>query len=368
MFDVLHELENLLQDDAYLVILPVSRLVLESPFRVGEYRFFPAGSLDLNKLELEPPLDLNGLWGNNRPGVLWLEGEDLRKAAASLTEATIEIFESNAAIVFVPKTDLNLGTTYDDDLRLLVHLSQTAERAMDRIRFDFCRFDLPDTLPGTAGTWSGSNAFCCAIVYDRSNRTARLLAGESLMHSTVSKGTGLELWSSQCASADDSPLPTPSDGEVGGIACHALRLFSDVMNSNTNTSKFLRAMTLLEFLASPFSFQKFQDGKRNVIAHLTQSCTMFDLLLDRFRQYSDKKDTVTGQQTGYRTLMIHHGRFLEDILSNPSEQTALFRELQQYTAKVIYDLMERRTDRWIDVVQYRKQRKDAIQLQRNHSH
>ncbi len=88
------------------------------------------------------------------------------------------------------------------------------------------------------------------------------------------------------------------DGEVGGIAQHSLRLFSDVMNANTNTSKYLRAMTLLEFLASPFEYKAFKENKKEIIAHIAGSIREYDQLLGRFRELSDLKAENNQQAVG----------------------------------------------------------------------
>ena len=44
------------------------------------------------------------------------------------------------------------------------------------------------------------------------------------------------------------------DGEVGAVARHALRMYSEVLEASTETSRFIQMMTLIEFLAAPNDF------------------------------------------------------------------------------------------------------------------
>jgi hypothetical protein len=231
---------------------------------------------------------------------------------------------------------------------------------MDWIRFEYCRFDRPHTLPGLAGTWDDSGTFACVLVFDPRLGRATMIGGDIALHSVVSRGLGLELDDSQCRLLDGGILPHASDGEVGAVAQHALRLFSDVMNANSNTSKFLRAMTLLEFLACPFEFQKFQDSKKDIAVHIAESRGSYAELLQKIRRLSDLKDATSGAQVGYRTLLVHHGKFLEEVVPTHREQVALFLEVQGYVSQVINDLVVRRDCRWQAIIDYRRQRRASI--------
>ncbi len=115
------------------------------------------------------------------------EGESLRKLLSAAAMSQPDCFDSSAAIAFITSREMaRQRVTHDDDLECLQALSEEAGRALDRIRFDYCRFDLPGTLPGAAGTWSESNAYCCAILFDAASQKAELIAGEALFHSVVS--------------------------------------------------------------------------------------------------------------------------------------------------------------------------------------
>lgn len=352
---IFEDYANGLEADQLLVIMPISRLIIEDHFRIGQFNFFPSGSFSTTQFDLCRPLESSSLFESER--AFSLSGEDLRVVSTQLTGATANILETHTFVCFT--NDLIVPSrAHKEDIGMLAMFSQKVERAMDWIRFNFCRFDLPATLPGFAGTWQGSDTFCMAILVELSGRKAEIIAGEVLLHSNVSRGLGLELSFSQCSDTDS--IPCPLDGEVGGIVSHALSLYSDVMNANTYTSKYLRAMTLLEFLASPFRYQNFKDGKREIITHLANNQETYHKKMARFRQLSDLKCEDSNVQLGYRTLLVHHGRYLEDVLQHADERNELFLELQSYAGKVIGDLCDRRSLEWSEIVEWRKNRRSQI--------
>jgi hypothetical protein len=85
-------------------------------------------------------------------------------------------------VVFTTALDWDafLSQDHESDIQLLRRLSATAERAFDLVRLHFCRFDLPDTLPGNVGSWAGSEAFLGAMIYTLSDHESYLIAGEAI--------------------------------------------------------------------------------------------------------------------------------------------------------------------------------------------
>lgn len=352
---IFQDYANGLEANQMLVIMPISRLIIEDHFRIGHFNFFPAGLFKATQFDLRQPIASSSLFESE--GAFSFSGEGLRIFCTQLSGATADILETHAFVCF-PNDLIVPSGAHKEDIRMLAMFSQKIEHAMDWIRFNYCRFDLPATLPGFAGTWQRSDTFCMAMLVELSSRKAEIIAGEVLLHSNVSRGLGLELCSSQCNDTDS--IPCALDGEVGGIVSHALSLFSDVMNANTYTSKYLRAMTLLEFLASPFRFQSFKDSKREIITHLANNQETYQKKMARFRQLSDLKCEDSNVQLGYRTLLVHHGRYLEEIMQQPNERNELFLELQSYAGKVIDELCDRRNWEWSEIVEWRKNRRNQI--------
>jgi hypothetical protein len=361
MINLRNAFSDHLQPPSKLAIMPVSRLLIAAPFRIDRFLFIPAGGVDFTGFEFPPPADLQDHWDDEIDGA-YASMMTLRNACTAMTGGIPKVFQNNTSVAFVVEEAAAAvnRTSHQEDVRFLSLLSQKAERAMDWIRFNFCRFDLPATLPGVAGSWTASNAFVCACILDFGRQPSEFVAGEAILHSIVSKGLGLELDEIQCARVDGDRLPSPLDGEVGSFAQHALRLFSDALNANTNTNKFLRAMTLLEFLAVPFEYQKLKESKKDIAAHVAGTHQEYIQILNRFHQLSDLKSDASGNQEGYRTLMIHHGRFLEEILPDIARQRLLFREIQSYTSTVIHDFLDRRHLKWTDICDYRRARRESL--------
>lgn len=347
MYQLHKEFSEDLQEGKTLIVMPLTRLLFYEPFSIGNYRFYPAGSVDIKCLRPVPNQTLANQ--PNYDGVIKLEGQALREVSTSLTGFSINVLETNPLVSFT--TELNwdefLGADHEYDIDLLKILSLTAERALDLIRFDYCRFDLPDTLPGVVGSWDNSGQFLGALLYTKLDHESYLIAGAAISVAVVVKGLGLEIDHSPKASLFDS-----SDGEVAGIALHGLSLFSDVMTASNETTKFARIMTLLEFLASPDEYKKWQDLKGEIICHSAKDKTDYHRLTERFRELTSIKD-IDGKQKGYRTLIVHYGKFIEEIIPSSSERNKLFRELQFYCMDVLDSMFKNHTMSWQEFSEHR---------------
>jgi hypothetical protein len=111
------------------------------------------------------------------------------------------------------------------------------------------------------------------------------------------------------------------------------------MDSNTDTAKFSRAMTLLEYLASPQEYKPWKKLKKVIVAHLAKSKTGYHALCERFRELTSKED-ATGTQIGLRTLVVHHGRRLQDVVPGQREREKLFSEIRTSCFSVLRDLVQ----------------------------
>lgn len=349
-----HLLEQLKKDSecTKLIFMPISRVHVESVYSIGDVRVVPPGVIDLDSFRPVP----NKTLPKSGPCVASFSGQDLREVATSVTGFDCNVLDAMPLVVFTAKIDWDefLGQDHKSDIQLLRRLSAIAERTFDLVRLNFCRFDLPETLPGNVGSWTGSEAFLGAMIYTLSDHESYLIAGEAANCSIIVKGLGLEL---------DIDLPgqqlLPGDGEVANIARHGLSLFSDVMIANSDTIKFGRAMTLLEFLASPDKYGAWKDLKGNIICHCAKSKDEYHSLSNRFKQLTSFKD-VNGDQIGIRTLVVHHGRFLEDIIPKACERKSLFGELQGFAAHVLEDMLANSEMSWDSFQQFRLDKKKSL--------
>lgn len=353
MDDLLQELEAS-GPKARLVVMPISRVLVERPLTVGSFRVFPPGELNLTKLRPIPnysPLeDVEGATTGE------LAGQQLREAATSLTGFDLGVLNDNALVTFIEEIEWDnfLEATHNDDIDLLQRLSARGERAMDIVRFKLCRLDLPATLPGMVGSWEGSGPYLGALLYCREDHESYLIAGEAAGYASITSGIGLDFDNDH-----PEPLPSASDGEVGAIAVHALSLLSDAMYSRNDSSKFLRTMTLMEFLANPDEYQNWKKAKGNIACHCARSPERYLQILRRLKELTSIEDPQ-GVQRGFRTLVIHHGKFLEEVIPDRGERKALFAEMFGYVGVVLQDMLEHVELSWEEFSAYRLDLKVAL--------
>jgi hypothetical protein len=111
---------------------------------------------------------------------------------------------------------------HNGDIEVLKALSSKAEKALDVIRFDYCNFDLADTLPGLAGSWEGSGQYLGALVHNATTNEGHLLAGAGLESTVLIKGLGVEM-----SGAPASTFPHPSlvrSRPSRHMHCHSFRM------------------------------------------------------------------------------------------------------------------------------------------------
>ena len=243
-----------------------------------------------------------------------------------------------------------LDGDHDFHKEVMRDASETAEEALDYIRFNYCRLDLPDSLPGRAGSFNDRSSFSSAIFYDGDNNESYMIGVEILTH-LISCGIGLDI-------GHYDGGPHVARGEVGHIVRTALSHFGFAMEANSQTSKFVQAMSLLDYLSAPTRLMNMKDAKKEIAAHVARDEIQYRECLDRFQQLSGKK--VGDLETGYRTLVVHLGERLENIIPDRGDRSLLFQELQRYIGKIIHDLINFSDRDWDHVETYRKERRREL--------
>jgi hypothetical protein len=76
--------------------------------------------------------------------------------------------------------------------------------------------------------------------------------------------------------------------------------------------KFVQALTLLEFLADPRDYRKFEDVKKIVARYVATTREEYARILERFLELTGKKDPTTQLFIGYHTRIIHIGERRHD--------------------------------------------------------
>ena len=342
------EIDELLQhiskspESRKLVLMPITRLLIEDVCRIGKLCIFPPGAIDIRRFRPIPNKEILP----SDSGVSAYAGQDLREVCTSITGFDIETLANLPLVAFVAEIewDTFLSQTHQDDIECLHHLNAIAEQSLDLIRFHFCRFDLPDTLPGMAGAWGGADAFLGALIYTLPDHESYLIAGSAIECSMVVKGIGLDL----SVDMSESP-PSHSDGEVGAVAAHGLSMFSDVMTASNSTLKFIRATTLIEFLANPDNYRQWQKLKGDIVCHIAKNKTEYHELMHRFKELASTVDESKKQ-----------GRTLNSLVPNPDERKKLFLELQRYTGCVLGDMLDNRHMTWVEFQQFRLDKKTTL--------
>ncbi|MEK5478149.1 hypothetical protein NYE70_14680 [Paenibacillus sp. FSL R5-0407] len=366
MVKLVEEFRSELRHGNHLVVLPLSRVLIEDSFNIGKYRFYPIGEVDINSLRPVPNQFLK-IGGNEINDDDWMildfKSEELREAATAITGAGPDVFKTNPLIAFTVNNldwdEFLEATTHDYDKKILRSLTREAEKAMDILKFFLCKADLIDTLPGTVGTWNGSNGFSSALLFNIDDYESYIIAGSVITH-TVVKGIGLELGLNEIEpnrEACEAVLST--NGEVGAIVKMALAMHTTFLETNNPTTQFVKAMTLLEFLAYPDDFEKFEKVRKEITPHIAKDYNHYLKLKDRFNELTGKKDEA-GKHIGYRTRIVHIGDDIEDILGDETEVNKVMLEVQIYIGKVIEDMIENHEMTWSEFEELRRQKKELL--------
>jgi hypothetical protein len=158
----------------------------------------------------------------------------------------------------------------------------------------------------------------------------------------------------------ENKLPIPEDGEVGSVVLQAFLLFRDVLESNTETTKFMRAMILLEFLASPEDFINWKDAKHEIACHIATSRSQYEQIGKRIEELTGGLKTNGKRIPGFRTRIVHQGKHLEDLIPKKAKRSQLFHELQGYVMFVVDDMLSRTSYTWEEFCNFRNERKQKL--------
>lgn len=365
IMNMIEEFNEELNDGQHLVVMPLSRVLIEDEFKIGKYRFYPIGEFEIRSLRPVPNKFhsvMNGSEMNEDEFMaIGLEGQALREAATALTGACSEVFDSSPLLVFpVDGFDWDRfleADSHDYDLKILRSLTNEAEKVMDILKFFLCRADLIDTLPSVAGIWDQPDGFSSALIFNIDDYESYIIAGSIITHKAV-KGSGLDLNNCEEISEKYEKLTT-TNGEVGKIAKMALSMHTSFLESNSPTTQFVRAMTLLEFLAYPDDYQQFKYVRKKITPHLAKDYNDYLRLKDRFNKLTSKKDE-TGNHIGYRTRIVHIGDSIEDILEDEMQVKKVMLELQGYIGKVIEDMINNHEMSWSEFEEFREQKKRSL--------
>ena len=319
--NLLEDFASVFCDGMLLVVMPVARLHLEMlPISFpGNVVFYPNGYAELGKLDIVPNDSANNSLA------------ELASAASGIDE---EVFARHPVVAFPFRyawQQLRINS-HKENMALIRKLSDYVDRScFNYIKYRQCALfsegDPISNIPGRAGQVNSNHMMSAALLYHHDIRESRIIAGDAFSH-IVTRGIGLSL----------DPIEHsvfPSDGEVGHIVTHALFSYTEMLETNSATARFMQALALLEFLAFPDKYQKFEKVSKVIARYVAKNAIEYDQLRERFLELTAKKDPQSNLMIGYRTRVVHMGDRIEDVVPNDQDQTRLFVELDSYLRAAI---------------------------------
>jgi hypothetical protein len=322
--DLIREFASTLGPDTHLVVMPVDRLMFSKPIRFqSNCILYPR---KIAKLD-----DLN----------LVLSKEVSSSLAAFQSKACFvekETFSETPTIAFTYDFDWDglWHGSYKFQIEYLRFFSQVADmKCLNWVRYKQCEIGVPDTLPSRAGQVKKNNMVSAALLYNAFKNEGGIIAGDAF-NSVLTKGLGLPL--------DEDELPynnfPDQEGDVGNIVLYALDLYSTMLQAEFPTAQFTQLMALLEFLADPNDYTNSDKVAKIIARYVAKNVAEYERFKARYVELSGKRDPVTKEQTGYRTLIVHMGQRLEAILPTAA-RNELLKELDGYARTVIDHMFER---------------------------
>ena len=304
-----------------LAVLPISRLHVNCPaFLPGGISFYPPGMIPLNDLSVTSDRE---------------DSDSPAERSSLISGVTLDLLGSLSLVVVPCRFDWAAfrQAGHEEHMELIRQLSEGIDHAcLDFVRYRLCRIEPIEGLPGHAGQIEGDPTIAGALVYSHENREARTIGGTAFSH-VMTRGLGLTMrqleWND-----------FPADGEIGHIVQHALSLYAALLEANNHTARFMQALSLLEFLAYPNEYKKFEEVKKVIARHVARDATQYHKLLERFKVLTGKKDPDTGREIGYRTRIVHMGERIEKLIPDVNVRRQLFSELDSYIRPVIDHMID----------------------------
>lgn len=302
-------------DSLQLVVMPIARvdldwIALRFP---GNVHFYPQGSIDFGELNVVRD------WG----------GSSLAARASIAAGVDIATLDEHCLVAFPHRIEWQkvFQSSHNDHLALIRRLSEVVDNScLNLIRYHQCPIGDLSCLPARAGQLASNHMMAGALLYDGTEREARVLGGAAFFH-IMTKGLGLPLESVPHALF-------PKEGEIGFIVRHALSLYAAMLESQSESSKFVQCLSLLEYLASPDTYERFADVKKTIGRYCATNKAEYDSVLERLYELTGKKDDA-GMHVGLRTRIVHIGARIEDLVPEESARRELFLELDGYIRPAI---------------------------------
>lgn len=335
------EVIALLEPGDQLCLLPISRVLVEKAYWLSDrIALFPPDSInpaDLRVIDW-PARGHAELLRKLDAGPIELFGDALHWSASAATNIDLPEFFSSALLAFPTRLDwgafLEPGS-HEAHIEMLRGEMERCERVFDQVRFQVCNLWTPQQLPGRAGLLEGT-PYCAGLFYSPEHHESYIIAGEVATHQLL-LGVGTDM--------TGVFVPPLGVGELGAIAAHALRLYSEALDAQSETSRFVQLMSLVEFLADPNHFTRMQDARKAIGRQIAKDIADYEAIQLDFHRLATEPGPVNVPKQGLRHNIVHVGRRLED-LTTAKERQDIFRRLSRYVGVPISQMVERANQDW----------------------
>ena len=324
---ILEGFDWFLQSDWQLAVMPIFRVRCLNPL------FFPNGAA-LYPAHTAAIHELNVVANSS-------ESDNIAEASSAAAGVDRDTFERLPVIVVPCKVDWEdfCGAKHAQHLQLIRDASECIDRSfLDFFRYRRCRLESVDSLPSRAGQVRDNPRMSGLMLFSPVHGQSRIVAGAAFTH-TVTDGMGMPARQFEW---NEMPL----DGEVGAIVNHGLMLYSHLLESPSSTGKFTHAMGLLEYLAEPHEYKRYDKVRPIIVRYLASTKSEHHRLSERFRR------DLFGP-AGLRTAIVHNGKRLEELMKSPREREDLFKELDGYIRTIINDMVAHSELTWAEYVGHR---------------
>lgn len=326
--------KDYIKNDCHIVVLPISRLHVDKTiFLPSGVLIYPKGILNFDKYKL----DDNSIFDNYNTETY--EDEDFVKLQSFLSGITIKDCEEETFIVLPISFEWEsiYKCTHSYHMNFIRTLSEIIDEAgLKYLKYKNSNLDynLESSLPSYAGQLSSNFIMSSCLLINGKTNELRILGGNAYSHH-FTYGVGLKI---------DQPefINFPKNGEVGKVASHALTLYIQMIQTQSTNSRYVQALSLLEYLAYPKEFRVFKDVKKIIAKYVAKDIVERDYLYERFLELTGKKNKVTKEELGLRTLIVHIGGNIESLLSL-EDREKVFIELDSYIRYII-DFMIKYSD------------------------
>ncbi|AOC57959.1 hypothetical protein [Bacillus pumilus] len=304
-----------------LAIIPIKKFNISDRYIVDDITIYPSNSVD--------SMELMGM-----------------KVDLDFWEIQEEFF--NSAIVVFPveirKSHPFKNFTVEERQQILDSNISKTEEILNILKYIYCNLGKTSLLMQRAGYIN--NIYSGIIIYYPQMEMFDFIKDKHKVKAEfIGKGLTVNLKEIEEILISHTVLLKSDCGELGNIAKHALQLYSNIIEANNLTNKYVQALSLIEYLSNPFKFEKMQKLKGRVISFTADNRKDYHELSERFKWLTGLENEGR-EQLGLRTNIIHNGQILENLLSKPYEAEFLIKELQLYICNYLEEMFANYKESW----------------------